>query len=147
MKHNPVRYSSAVGEAWLHISFKVKYCHRIFDNKEVREECYRLFEEASERYGVRIQEIGFDSDHAHLIGDLGLKSKPELAKCLKGYTAKKLLERFPELKKSYFWGSGLWNPSYYMDGAKSLENLVRYVRKQKYGGEVEQHSLKEFITN
>ena len=27
---------------------------------------------------------------------------------LKGYTAKKFFEYFPEAKKKYFWDSGLW---------------------------------------
>ncbi len=43
-KENPVRYSSAVGEVWLQAMFKVKYCRNIFDIKEVREECSRLFD-------------------------------------------------------------------------------------------------------
>ncbi len=30
-KTNPVRYSSAVGEAWMHCEFKIKYCHTIFE--------------------------------------------------------------------------------------------------------------------
>ena len=41
-KENPTRYSSAVGEAWQHAMFKVKYCHPIFDDKEVREETDRF---------------------------------------------------------------------------------------------------------
>jgi len=53
-KENPARYSSIVGEAWMHAMCKVKYCHNIFDIKEVREECIRLFDEASERYGIII---------------------------------------------------------------------------------------------
>ena len=32
-KENPVRYSSAVGEAWLHAMFKINYCHKIFDDE------------------------------------------------------------------------------------------------------------------
>ena len=113
-KENPVRYSSAVGEARLHVMFKVKYYHKIFDILEVREECYRLLQEAAEYYSINLSETGFDSDHLHFIADLGLRSKPEIAKCLKGYVARKLLAKFPDVKKRYFWDSGLWNPSYYM---------------------------------
>lgn len=147
-KQHPVRYSSAVGEAWIHVMFKVKYCHEIFDITEVREECHKLLQEAAEHYQITLSETGFDANHLHFIADLGLKSKPELAKCLKGYVARKLLARFPKIKKKYFWGSGLWNPSYYMDGAKNLESLVKYIKKQKYGlGEKTQMKLKEFIAS
>ena len=36
-KENPVRYSSAVGEAWMHCEFKIKYRHPIFDDEIYRE--------------------------------------------------------------------------------------------------------------
>ena len=131
-KYNPIRYSSAVGEAWQHTMFKIKYCHKIFDIKEVREECDKLFEEASERYGIEIDGKGFDSDHVHMKIDIANYSRPEVAKRLKGYVAKKFFKKFPWIKQKYFWNSGLWNPSYYMGSPKNLENLDGYLRKQKY---------------
>jgi len=131
-KDNPVRYSSAVGEVWLHAMFKVKYCHKIFDIKEVREECNKLLEEASKIYEIPIGGKGFDSDHVHMKLDIGNYSRIEIAKKLKGYTAKKLFNRFPLLKKQYFWKSGLWNRSYYMGSAHNLDNLDSYLKKQKY---------------
>ena len=94
-KDNPTRYSSAVGEAWQHAMFKVKYCHEIFDIKEVREECDRLFDEASQRYCIPIVGKGFDSNHVHMKLDLGVYSRPQVAKMLKGYVAKKLFKKFP----------------------------------------------------
>lgn len=131
-KENPTRYSSAVGEAWQHAMFKVKYCHNIFDIKEVREECDKLFDEASRRYGIPIAGKGFDSNHVHMKLDIGMYSRPQVAKMLKGYVAKKILKKFPLVKKRYFWGSGLWNPSYYMSSPKSLNNLDAYLKKQKW---------------
>jgi hypothetical protein len=43
MKQNPTRYSSAVGEIWVMATFKVKYCHKIFDILAVRLLCITLF--------------------------------------------------------------------------------------------------------
>ena len=131
-KEDPTRYSSAVGEAWQHSMFKVKYCHHIFDIKEVREECDRLFDEASRKYGIPIQGKGFDSNHVHMKLDIGNYSRPQAAKNLKGYVAKKLFEKFPHIKKKYFYGSGLWNPSYYMSSPKDLAALDNYLKKQKW---------------
>jgi len=131
-KDNPARYSSAVGEAWLHAIFKIKYCHKIFDIKEVREECNRLLEEASIKYDIPIDGKGFDSDHVHMKLDIGNYSRPEIAKKLKGYTAKRLFSKFPWIKKKYFYGSGLWNRSYYIGSAHNLDNLAQYLKKQKW---------------
>ena len=133
MKFNPTRYSSAVGESWHHFSFKVKYCHKIFDIKEVREECHKLLIESLERNQIRYQEIGFDNNHVHGIIDIGKYSRPEVAKLVRGYVGKKLLAKFPLIKQKYFYGSGLWNPTYYMDSVgKDIEFMKGYVRKQKY---------------
>src|SRR3989344_1081320 len=95
MKLNPTRYSSQVGEVWVHFMFKIKYEIRCKDN-----------------------ELGFDDNHVHMVLDLGIKSKPELAKKVKGFVGRKFFMVFPELKKSkaeggLFWDSGLWSPASY----------------------------------
>ena len=132
-KSNPVRYSSAVGEMWVHATFKVKYCHPIFDIEDVRLEADKLFKEACNRYSIPYKNIGFDDNHVHSILDINNYSRPEAAKMLRGYIAKKLLARFPRLKKKYFWNSGLWNPAYYMDAVgKDMDFMQKYVSKQKY---------------
>ena len=115
-KTNPVRYSSAVGESWMHCEFKIRYCHNLFDDELYREAMHTLLLEAAYEYEIPIGEVGFDSNHVHFMADIGLHSRPEIAKCLRGYPAKKFFEYFPELKQpkwcgGKFWDSGLWNPS------------------------------------
>src|SRR3989338_10861282 len=111
-KENPARFSSAVGEAWMHCEFKVKYCHPIFDDEIYREGLRTLLLEASYEYEIPIGEIGFAENHLHFMADIGLYDRPTLAKLLRGYTGKKFFEYFPELKRpkwegGLFWGSGL----------------------------------------
>ena len=135
---NPVRYSSAVGEAWLHAMFKVKYCHTIFDDEVYREGMRTLLFEAAYEYEIEIGEVGFDDNHVHFLVDIGMYKREEVAKLLRGYSAKKFFEFFPELKKpkgegGLFWDSGLWNPAYFMGSPRNLEHTLRYIRKQKYG--------------
>ncbi|MEK6873970.1 MAG: IS200/IS605 family transposase [Nanoarchaeota archaeon] len=133
MKTNPVGYSSMVGESWHHFSFKVKYCHPIFENQEVREACNKYLIEAFERNKLRYEEIGFDRDHVHGMIDIGLYSRPQIAKLVKGYVAKKLFNQFPEIKKKYFYGSGLWNPASWIDAVgKNKDFMKGYIRKQRY---------------
>jgi len=122
----------------MHCEFKIKYCHNIFDDEIYREALLVLLEEAAFEYEIPLGEIGFDADHVHFMADIGLYSRPQVAKLLRGYTAKKFFEYFPELKLpkwqgGLFWDSGLWNSSYYIGAPKSVASTVRYIQGQKYG--------------
>ena len=137
-KENPVRYSSAVGEAWMHAMFKIKYCQPIFDDELYREGMHTLLLEAAYEYGIVLGVMGFDNNHVHFTVDIVMYKREEVAKLLRGYSAKKFFEFFPELKRpkgegGLFWDSGLWNPAYYMGAPKNMEHTIRYIRKQKYG--------------
>jgi len=132
-KENPARFSSAVGEAWMHCEFKVKYCHKIFDDVICRDGLRTLLLEASYNYEIPVGDIGFDDDHLHFMADIGNYSRPQVAKLLRGYIGKKFFEYFPDIKQKYFWDSGLWNPSYYIGSPKNLGNTINYIKNQKYG--------------
>lgn len=139
MKYDPVRYSSAVGEIWVMATFKVKYCRKIFDILAVRQLVDALLQEAFDKYEIRSKKVAFDSDHVHMILDLGLYSKIELAKKVRGYVAKGLFRLMPWLKRNkweggYFWKSGLWNPAYDIRNVNDLGFYMRYLDKQKYSG-------------
>ncbi len=56
------RRSSANGRALFHFMFKVKYCHKIFDDKQVKNRCETIFREVAQEHGFEIGEIGFDRD-------------------------------------------------------------------------------------
>lgn len=126
-------YSSSIGNNCLHLCLKVKFCHKIFENKEVERRCKEIFVEVGEKYRIKIYETGFDMDHVHIDVNGGPNYAPkDLAKLFKGTTGRKLLQEFPYLKEKYFWGSGMWNPSYYFDsiGSKTKEEIDRYIRNQ-----------------
>ena len=133
MKRDTVKYAHGLSRIWVHISFKAKYCHPIFDFKEIREECQNIIKEISDTKSIEIYTIGFDNNHLHLITDLGKYSEPNLRKLFKGTTGKKLLEKFSWLKQKYFWGSGLWGRQYYCYSIGSdIRVLNKYVQKQKF---------------
>lgn len=139
MKLNPVRYSSQVGEMWGHFMFKVKYCHKIFDIFKYRSAMQALFRKAFRKYEIRCKnnKIGFDSNHVHMELDLGVKSRPQVCKELKGFVARKFFKLFPELKLpkkqgGLFWNSGLWSPASFSN--QSNDYTQPYLNKQKYGG-------------
>ena len=137
MKTNPTRYSSAVGEVWVMATFKIKYCHKLFDILAVRELCEALLSEAFSFYEITSRKVAFDSDHVHMIIDMGIYSKPEIAKKLRGFVAKGMFQLMPWLKNDkrnggYFWNSGFWNPAYDIRGISDMAIYERYLDKQKY---------------
>ncbi len=137
MEFNPTRYSSAVGEVWVMATFKTKYCNKVFDIRAVRELTEALINEAFQLYEITCQKLSFDSDHVHMLIDMGIYSKPEIAKKLKGYVSKNLFRLMPWLKNDkcdggYFWGSGLWNPAYDIRSVNDIDFYKRYLDKQKY---------------
>ena len=130
--NNFVSYSSSIGRLELHISFKVKYCHPVFEHETIRLRCQQIFYEAAEGHGIVIKELGFDRDHVHLVVQLNPSmSVSEMAKLLKGTSGRKLLAEFPYMKAKYFWGSGLWSPVVYFDSiGQNPEQISAYVRNQ-----------------
>jgi REP element-mobilizing transposase RayT len=143
MKRNPTRYSSAVGEIWVMATFKIKYCHKIFDMPAVRELTDALIHEAFQFYKITWRKVAFDSDHVHMTLDLGLYSKIELAKKIKGYVGKHLFRMLPWLKNQKFWGSGLWNPAYDIRSINDMDFYDRYLDRQKYSS-THQKTLSSF---
>ncbi len=120
-----------MGEVWVMTTFKVKYCDNIFDKRAIREFAGAMFAEALHFYDIQWKKMSFDSDHVHLILDLGLYKKSEIAKKLKGFTATKILKEFPWLKKWLFRGKGFWNPAYDMRTG-DMNIYTRYLDGQKY---------------
>ena len=113
-------------------TFKVKYCHKVFDVQGYRELADALLHQAFDLYEINCRKLAFDSDHVHIILDMGLYSKSEIAKESKGYVGKKLLDLTPWLKKTKFWGSGFWNPAYDIRSINDMVVYERYLDKQKY---------------
>ena len=72
-------------------------------------------------------------DHVHLFVTAHPKWAPAtLTKIFKGVTAKKLFEKFPQLKEK-LWKGHLWNPSYYIGtvGDTTKQVIQKYVELQR----------------
>ena len=145
-------HSSSVGRNVLHMSFKAKYCHEVFNDVQVEKRCEEIFRKVSEEHRWILREIGFDMDHVHITIDAGTKGPEDVAKALKGTSGRKLLKEFPYLKKKYFWGSGLWSPAIYFDslGERTIVEMDDYTRNQgmpkKHSFKPEQSCLDDFAS-
>ena len=72
-------------------------------------------------------------DHVHLFITAPPKFAPTtIVKIMKGITAKKLFEQYPDLRKQ-LWRGHLWNPSYYVGtcGDTTKEVIRKYIETQK----------------
>ncbi len=125
-------HNSNVGTNVLHLSFKTKYCHNIFNFPDVQKRCEEIFREVCKKHRWILREIGFDQDHVHITIYAGTDGPKEIAKALKGTSGKKLLYEFPDIKKTYFWGSGFWSPTIFFDslGERTITDMDAYTRNQ-----------------
>ncbi len=139
-----IKGSSSITRIELHVSYKVRYCHKVFDFVEVKQRCQEIFFEVAARYNIVIDEIGFDSNHVHM--DIQIRNTHRLCdvdKAFKGTSGRKLLEEFPIIKKKYFWGSGFWGGQAYGDSVGRDPTIIKnYVRNQ--GQHRKEKSLKAF---
>ena len=157
-----VRGSSSVFRIEAHMSFKIKYCHNVFDIvftfgecsslkvmiMEFKDRCTELLLEAAANVGIEITELGYDRNHVHLdIRWMRITlSVDQIAKKLKGTTGRKLLQEFPGIKKRFFWGSGLWSPVIYGDSlGREPDQIREYIRNQGKESSVHAVSLMKFF--
>lgn len=92
-----------------------------------------------EKRGYEVRAIEVMPDHIHLFISAEPKvSLTEVAKAIKGGSARAIFTKHPELRKQ-LWKGHLWNPSYFVGtaGNISAETIQRYIESQtvKEGGE------------
>ena len=118
-----------------HIVWATKYRRKILSNK-IGARLGEILNQCAVDNEFKIEEYNFCSDHVHLLVSMSLHHDiPKAIKLLKGISAKKLFEEFPELKKS-LWGGHMWNPSYFIATvSKNTEQQIRcYIQAQQKGG-------------
>jgi putative transposase len=140
------RGSSSITRLEFHVSYKVKYCHKVFDFSEVKKRCEEIFFDVAALLRITITEIGFDGDHVHM--DLVLRNTHrtcDVDKAFKGTSGRKLLQEFPQIKRKYFWGSGFWGEQAYWDSVGRDPEIIRnYVKNQGKGRK--EKTLKTFLS-
>ena len=104
-----------------------------------------MLTEALHHYEIQWKKKTFDSNHVHINLCMGIYSKPEIAKKLKGFTAIKILKEFWWLKSQLFRGGGFWNSA--TDGRSGdMDFYDHYLDKQKYAP-TDQKTLFSFVSD
>jgi len=110
----------------------VKYRKKVLIEERasfLKELCIRIGTEKG--FEVKQFEVG-GMDHVHAYISAPPKhSITYIVKCLKGISARKLFEAFPELREQ-LWKGELWNHSYYVEtvGCISDEVIQKYIEDQ-----------------
>ena len=133
MKEKVRKTNHSVYNINYHIVFCPKYRHNLFKD-ELEYEISKMFKNIAFNYGFEILEQEVMPDHVYLfISTSPIIAPTEIIKILKSVSANELFKAFPSLKKSKFWGSGLWSKGYYVGtaGAVSSEIIQRYIQNQK----------------
>ncbi len=113
-----------------HFVFVPKYRKKMLIGR-IRDRLERLIREQCEKYGFEIISLEIMPDHVHLFVSAPPKFAPcEIARLIKGYTARILFKEFPELKKE-LWGGEFWAKSYYVGshGNVSSETIKKYIEE------------------
>ena len=116
-----------------HIVFSTKYRKKVL-TPEIETYLQHLIREIGSQKGFDVSQIEVgEKDHVHLFVSAHPKISPSyIAKMVKGISARKILIKYPEIKKQLYKGH-LWNPSYYVEtiGSISEEAIKKYIDKQK----------------
>src|SRR3989338_10775775 len=95
-----VSYSSSKGAISVGVNFNPMYRHKIFKYEPLKIFCESKIREAAEIYGEKYQfkldEVGFDIDHSHVLVTFGPNTKLcGIIKKLKEHSARALFKTFP----------------------------------------------------
>lgn len=132
MKNNLIHYRTSVCNINYHIVWSVKYRRKLLD-EEIEFFLKKLVLKIAREKGfiVHLFECG-EKDHVHCFVTAPPKmSVSIIVKYLKGITARKLYEEFPEIRNK-LWKGQIWNHSYYCEtiGSVSEDNIKRYIENQ-----------------
>lgn len=131
-KNNLKKTRTCVYNINYHFVWSVKYRRKVL-SEEVEAYMRELIYQIAEDKGFTVDEFETGTmDHVHLFATAPPKLSPSLlVQYLKGITGRKIMERYPDLKKQ-LWNGELWNHSYYVEtvGDVSTETIRRYIENQ-----------------
>ena len=122
--------SHVVWECKYHVVLVPKYRYQVF-GQEVREAVRDELKKLCLWMRLEILEGHVARDHVHMCLSIPPKyAVSEVMGTLKGKTAIRMFNKFPELRKRY-WGSHFWSRGYYVNTVGKNEDTIReYIRNQ-----------------
>jgi putative transposase len=130
LKHHSGAHSKHV--LTYHLVWCVKYRHTLL-TRQIGDRVKEIIREIATQIECEIIETETDTDHVHVL----IRLKPSLSVSqvlhrLKGASARRIFQEFPQLRRR-LWGGHLWSPSSFSStvGGVTLEAIKKYVREQR----------------
>ena len=118
--------SHNVSKLTAHIVWSTKYRYRVLSG-DIQERCRDLLKQVCDANSIVILKGVVSSDHIHMhVLYAPKQSISEIVRRLKGRSARKLLQEYPQLKKRYY-GGHLWGIGY---GVWSTGNITEEMINQ-----------------
>lgn len=85
-------------------------------------------------FGAELREFNGEIDHVHLLVHYPPKvALSRLVNSLKGVSARRLRQEFPDHIRKYLWGAHFWSPSYFAGSCGGAPPAIvkDYIENQK----------------
>jgi putative transposase len=96
--------------------------------------CEEIMRDVCADFGAQLREFNGAADHVHLLVHYPPKvALSRLVGSLKGVSARRLRQEFPDHIRRYLWGEHFWSPSYFAGscGGAPLAVIKEYIENQK----------------
>jgi putative transposase len=116
--------------------FTPKYRRGVFTD-DLLTRCEEIMRDVCVDFGAELTEFNGERDHVHLLVHYPPKvALSRLVGSLKGVSARRLRQEFPDLIRRYLWGDHFWSPSYFAAsvGGAPLSVVKEYIENQKRPG-------------
>jgi putative transposase len=116
-----------------HVTFHPYRRQEALLDDEVAQHFYKLVRDVEKRLGFSVVSMSAMPEHVHLLLELPpWLDLIEVIGQVKGYTARELLKRYPEMRLDMrspgFWSSGY---HYVLHSAATLNKVTKYIDEQK----------------
>lgn len=108
-----------------HLVFTPKYRRGPFTD-EILLRCEEIMRDVCADFGAELTEFNGEADHVHLLVHYPPKvALSRLVGSLKGVSARRLRQEFPDHIRRYLWGEHFWSPSYFAASAGDASRPLR----------------------
>ncbi|WP_107085484.1 IS200/IS605 family transposase [Streptomyces acidiscabies] len=130
------RGRSVVHTLHAHLVFTPK-CRRGVFTEDLLTRCEEIMRDVCADFDAELTEFNGEPDHVHLLVHYPPKiALSRLIGSLKGVSARRLRQEFPDHIHRFLWGDHFWSPSYFAAsvGGAPLSVIKEYIENQKRPG-------------
>ncbi|KND36954.1 cytosine methyltransferase [Streptomyces acidiscabies] len=112
-------------------------CRRGVFTEDLLTRCEEIMRDVCADFDAELTEFNGEPDHVHLLVHYPPKiALSRLIGSLKGVSARRLRQEFPDHIHRFLWGDHFWSPSYFAAsvGGAPLSVIKEYIENQKRPG-------------